>query len=76
MVAANGLIHIMGGDYCYSYETYNPECDTWTHSSIKFKQTPDNPNLSTYAFVLQPKSNINLQNIFDYYSGILNTKIF
>lgn len=64
-VAVNGLIYVIGGNNCNSFEIYDPESNIWTISNMKLGS---NQHQRTRAFVLDPLINISSKNISDYYS--------
>lgn len=64
-MAVNGLIYVIGGDNCDSFEIYDPETNTWTISDMKLGS---NQHQRTRVFVLDPTTNINSENISNYYS--------
>lgn len=65
-VAVNGLIYVMGGDRCDSFEVYDPEYNIWTLSDSRLGS---NEHQRTRAFVLDPTANINSRNICDFYTN-------
>lgn len=64
-VAVNGLIYMIGGNNCDSFEVYDPESNIWTISDMKLRS---NQHQRTRAFVLDSITNINSKNISDYYT--------
>lgn len=55
----------MGGNYCDSFEIYDPESNVWTISDTKLGS---NQHQRTRVFVLDSITNINSKNISNYYS--------
>lgn len=59
----------MGGTNCFSYEVYNPECDTWTKSPVTFEEPPGDHRVITLAVALQLEESSSINDLLasDYY---------